>query len=657
MWADGTLTVDFESETTAYTDWVFTNFASNVSKSDVPAHGGKYIGTTNVKTTGSLQTKDKIATPKSITFYISKSSTNTTASSWKIQVSSDGKAWTDVKTVSASSVTMGEWTEVTQSLTAYSNVFVRIYYDGTTAVRCIDDVTLTYSGDNTNYKVNIANGIIGGSVASDKPTAKEGTTITLSAIPDDGYEFSSWDVTDTSTSEAIAVTDNKFTMPAANVNVSAVFVEKEKYAITWSINNNLTSQDVYEGSNIEFPKDIANPVNGNSKSFVGWTESAAIEGEPSIITNAKATENKTYYAVFANVTKGTSGTATITNKATTQSVSYSKFQEEDDMGNTWNFFAYNGSENIDDGRHFFFQINRSDNGYHISSPTFPSNVKEIKVWAWNVSEKEARNAYLCTSTDNAKPTTGDLGTLSIAPSTKNIEMTFSLNSDFKQFNIFSSAVIGFEKIQVTYEYPDIYSNYTTTIAPAPSSVNLNAKGYASFSSDYELSIDGATAYTAKVNEEAKTITWNAINDNVIPANEGVLLKGDAGEKATFAVSTTNKSNIADNDMRSNLVAKPKSELDGCIYVLSGENIIRLSDTGTVGANKAYFNLSQYVTNAESSTGAKTFTMIWNDGGIATGINDASTSTSNGIVYNLTGQRVNANAKGIVIIGGKKYINK
>ena len=39
----------------------------------------------------------------------------------------------------------GSWVEVKQSLSSYTNVYVRIAYSGTTAVRNIDDISLTYS--------------------------------------------------------------------------------------------------------------------------------------------------------------------------------------------------------------------------------------------------------------------------------------------------------------------------------------------------------------------------------------------------------------------------------------------------------------------------------------------------------------------------------
>lgn len=144
VWA-AEMAVDFESATSAYSDWTFTNFTTQQTNSNVTAHGGSYFGTTGGKATGSLQTKNKV-NPSSITFYYSKTSTNTTASYWKVQVSTDGSDWTEVSQKSAAAnVTRGTWYTYEEDLSAYSDVYVRIYYDGTTAVRCLDDVVLTTS--------------------------------------------------------------------------------------------------------------------------------------------------------------------------------------------------------------------------------------------------------------------------------------------------------------------------------------------------------------------------------------------------------------------------------------------------------------------------------------------------------------------------------
>ena len=141
---DAIETIDFESASTNYTFWTFTNMSSKQTDA-ITAHGGTYYGTTGGNETASITTNTAIASPKSINFYVSKQSNNTTASSWKIQVSSDKSTWTDVKTQSATSMSKGNWVEVTQDLSSYSNVYVRVYYTGSKAVRNIDDLSLTYS--------------------------------------------------------------------------------------------------------------------------------------------------------------------------------------------------------------------------------------------------------------------------------------------------------------------------------------------------------------------------------------------------------------------------------------------------------------------------------------------------------------------------------
>ena len=138
------VTIDFESASNNYSFWTFTNMTSKETGS-ITAHGGTYYGTTGGKETASITTNNAIANPQSITFYVSKESKNTTSSSWKLQVSNDKSKWTNVKTQSATSMSKGSWVEVTQDLSNYSNVYVRVSYTGSTAVRNIDDLSLTYS--------------------------------------------------------------------------------------------------------------------------------------------------------------------------------------------------------------------------------------------------------------------------------------------------------------------------------------------------------------------------------------------------------------------------------------------------------------------------------------------------------------------------------
>ena len=133
--------INFEAVPAAYSDWSMTNVERSTSA--ITAHGGTYYGTTGGKATASIQTKAKYANPGVFTCYVSKTTSNTTSSTWYIQVSSDGSEWTNAGTKSATSMTAGSWEKFSADLSSYSNVYVRLYYNGSTAVRTVDDISLT----------------------------------------------------------------------------------------------------------------------------------------------------------------------------------------------------------------------------------------------------------------------------------------------------------------------------------------------------------------------------------------------------------------------------------------------------------------------------------------------------------------------------------
>ena len=67
--------------------------------------------------------------------------------------------------------------------------------------------------------------VTNGTISASTSSAGAQAVITLTATPTTGYALDTWTVTNASTSESITVTDNSFTMPAANVNVTATFKE------------------------------------------------------------------------------------------------------------------------------------------------------------------------------------------------------------------------------------------------------------------------------------------------------------------------------------------------------------------------------------------------------------------------------------------------
>ena len=178
---------------------------------------------------------------------------------------------------------------------------------------------------------------------------------------------------------------------------------------------------------------------------------------------------------------------------------------------------------------------------------------------------------------------------------------------------------------------------------------ISEAGYATYCSPYNLdftSVAGLTAYTAAVAENAVTFTEV---DGIVPANTGILLKGDAKEYIIPVATTT-------SDVTSALVGTiAGTTVDAGAFVLmgSGSNGVGFykttAETFTLGVNTAYFPAS-LLTEAK-------IRFIGVDGEIADGISaiNATENVNDGIIYNFAGQRVATPTRGFFIKNGKKFI--
>ena len=146
-------TIDFESTASTYSGWTFTHITSGQTDANVTAHDGSKIGltgnTTNLQT---IVSKSAIEEPKTLEFYITKTTTNNTESYWKIYTCPYGSStWTQRgEGVRADNMGQGKWVKVSQDLSSYSNVYVKIEYGTSGAIRAIDDLTLSCATFNSN---------------------------------------------------------------------------------------------------------------------------------------------------------------------------------------------------------------------------------------------------------------------------------------------------------------------------------------------------------------------------------------------------------------------------------------------------------------------------------------------------------------------------
>ena len=184
-----------------------------------------------------------------------------------------------------------------------------------------------------------------------------------------------------------------------------------------------------------------------------------------------------------------------------------------------------------------------------------------------------------------------------------------------------------------------------------SSVTIGEAGFAThaskFAVDYSNRTDGLEAYAVKYANG--TLTYNKI-DGVVPANTAVLLKGEAKEYILAAAGGTG------NAVNTDLKPSDGNKLGGNnIYCLAnkttnGVGFYRVSSDVTIPANKAYLEIN-------TPNSAKYYSI--GIGGNTTGIQAIQQNgvKADGIMYSLSGQKVGANYKGIVICNGKKMIKK
>lgn len=183
---------------------------------------------------------------------------------------------------------------------------------------------------------------------------------------------------------------------------------------------------------------------------------------------------------------------------------------------------------------------------------------------------------------------------------------------------------------------------------------VSAAGWATFVSRRAVDFSkasGLSAYTVNYDATANQVTLSPVT--AIPGNTAVVVKANAGtyDLQRGETSTT----VENNDLTFSWVDK-KVTAPFTIYVLAkqgdGCGFYPVKANETLAPFKGYLTI-----NTASSAAAKPFYAI--GGNTTAGINNAMVEAENkeGVRYNLAGQRVNNNYKGLVIVNGHKVIIK
>ena len=282
-----------------YSNGTWTGSANSVEFTIGGTSGNRRIASLTVTTSGGGSTTYYHSTPDCGTPTPTKLGTPTGLTATDITTTTATLSWNTVTNASNYTVTINNKTFTTGSISCnVDNLQPGTKYDWT--VTAVGDGTNYTNSDAASsnfttlaqtYTVTIVKNIQNGSVTASHTTASEGTTITLTPSPASGYKFSAWDVKDAS-SNVVTVTNNKFTMPASNVTVSATFAAIPQLAtptnlsasditttsatLTWEWSDNKNSQYL-NGYNLYYKKvgdaNFTGPMtcNSNSSTRTGLT--------------------------------------------------------------------------------------------------------------------------------------------------------------------------------------------------------------------------------------------------------------------------------------------------------------------------------------------------------------------------------------------------
>ena len=194
-------------------------------------------------------------------------------------------------------------------------------------------------------------------------------------------------------------------------------------------------------------------------------------------------------------------------------------------------------------------------------------------------------------------------------------------------------------------------------------ITISNDGIGTFYANEAIEIpEGLTAYVAttapEMNDEEGIIIMSEIEDGIIPAKTGVVIRGEQGTytfRQTYEDGTTDtESNMLRGYAGTAEYQEVALPTDGSVnYVLTvkDDNIgfYKKDAAFLVYNNKAYLNVP-------AAQGVRSLTIRFEDDEETTAIEPSTLNAQpSTVIYDLQGRRVETPAKGVYIVNGKKVI--
>ncbi len=187
-------------------------------------------------------------------------------------------------------------------------------------------------------------------------------------------------------------------------------------------------------------------------------------------------------------------------------------------------------------------------------------------------------------------------------------------------------------------------------------VTISPSGYSTYAAYYPVNYGslGLEAYAVKLDAVTKTITLKKIDDGVVPAGKAVLLKGTPGKSYELTLAQGAVTQF-ETDLQ---VSEGSATSTGAatLYALSTVDGVtafyRVKKDSDIPAKRCYLEVKSASANAAFYSLGTIF-------GETTGISSVENKVekADAPVYNLAGQLVGKDYKGLVIKNGKKFVIK
>ena len=404
------------------------------------------------------------------------------------------------------------------------------------------DSNVTVSATFTvGYKVTLAS-VMNGTISADPTCALSGTQINLTATPASGYQFDGWVVFRTSNvNTTVTVTNDKFTMPAYDVTVSAIF-------------SKVTNEDVTVGSG-------TSTNNGGYVPTAVWYKysltqqiyTAAELGNAGTITAisfyySSSTESGSR-SLNIYMSHTTNSTITAWSTVTSSQLVYSGSHNFTQGWNTLTLttpFSYNGSNNllltVDDntgsynGNYTFYTYSTSANRaiWYRSDDTNPTPTSSVSVTAnsvqYNAQMKVTKvlgsnEGYLSVSPNNLSGFNAEGGSASSS-------QTVTVIGANLQSNVTVTMPNGYEVSTSST------GTYSTSLTLTPSSGSLRQMLYVRLTSgitagNYNGNMTIASGTTSTTVSLSGTVTQGTGNQYTITASANPTIGGNVSGAGTY----------------------------------------------------------------------------------------------------------------------------